>query len=145
MRFGLRLFLVVSLLIPSGPVNAFSQKPSEDCVICGHACCCPEMCKPMIKKMKEDAASHCGVPAKRPKASNGCEQPLSVCSLTPKDPVSALAFQERSLISRPTSWIIGSLCPDDPGLSSLIFHASQLNLPSPIREVLTPPPEIVLS
>ena len=140
--------LIIIAFLVCGTVLARSgwaaQQPS-DCVVCGHACCCPEMCKPIIEKMKKEAASHCGVSPERQDVLKGCNQSLSVCGLAPKEPVSSFAFQDRSLLSRPLSVVVGAIRPEAMGLSSLISYTTNLDFLAPIRDVLTPPPEFVPS
>lgn len=73
------------MLLSSVRVGAAVQKPPEDCLVCGHACCCPDVCAPLIKKMnKEKAAKHCGTDGF---VAMSCDQPESVCRIQSAPPV----------------------------------------------------------
>jgi len=57
---ALRIFLLICLVTPAG-LSAAPRSLQEDCVICGHACCCPEMCAPKIAELKAlKKAQSCG-------------------------------------------------------------------------------------
>ncbi len=132
MRFGLRLFLVFSLLVPTGPVNAFSQKPSEECAICGHVCCCPEMCAPKIKELKE----------KQSRAHSGCDQGFSKCRLQSSETPSGLINTRESItFSNPQVRILSVLSNTQQGQEFRIYESDHI-CSFPISfEIPTPPPK----
>ena len=51
MKFAFRLGLILFIAIPAD-LSATIKGAPQDCVICGHACCCPEMCAPKIAELK---------------------------------------------------------------------------------------------
>jgi hypothetical protein len=78
-RRALTRFLVLVLFAPLAfPVapRAFRPPPGPDCPLCGHACCCPDICRPLLQKQKVvpgrcDRESLCRSPEERPAASLG--------------------------------------------------------------------------
>lgn len=89
MRY-IRFIAIISLLIPAGPTSAYAQKAPQDCVVCGHACCCPDVCAPKILEMiKKDRL--CGQPLKRhvSKTRASCDRPKAICSIQ-SEPLSGL-------------------------------------------------------
>jgi hypothetical protein len=143
MRKLFHVILVGIIVLGSFPIQSQSApQKQEDCVICGHACCCPEMCAPKIKELKKKKAhSHCGVSAVKETAAKGCDQPLSICSLTSNDPISLIFLQERSVLSKPISWLVETVSPNLQRGCQLPPSASILSMNSPTEDVLTPPPQ----
>src|SRR5262245_49740096 len=91
MRFFVSLLLSFLLIVPSFSAGPLPQKPPEDCIICGHACCCPEVCAPKLKAMKK-------------KKVMACHLPDSICKVTPQKQMALLASAKETadLIPRVT-------------------------------------------
>ncbi len=141
MRLGLALFLFVSLIMPTGPVNASPQKISEDCTICGHVCCCPEICKPLIEKRKKEAASHCSVaPEKKQAKAELCDQSASSCQIQKLPPAGIVNFRNEAICSSPRLMILGDV-QFSSGLSQRSIREASffLSFLAPL-EIPTPPP-----
>lgn len=136
MKFVVRLFLIISILVPAAPLKSVAQKLPENCIICGHACCCPEMCAPKIKKMKEEANhnSH--------KNLKGCASSSETCRLQSSDAEGFIQTEEK--ISN--SEIQKQFLPHELlGLKEAWAKLQQYSAPqflSPFLENLTPPPKV---
>ncbi len=143
MIFFTRLLLIFSLLVPAAPINSSAQKLPEDCVVCGHACCCPEMCKPLIKKMKEDAASHCSMQRSQKQSKvESCDQPNSICRLQRAPPAGILNLKNEAAWPNPRLAILGDVNPSSGRSKESIFESSLfLSFLAPL-EIPTPPPRI---
>ncbi|MBK8422378.1 MAG: chorismate-binding protein [Elusimicrobia bacterium] len=78
-RGGLRRFTALVLLAPLVLVVApRPAPPAPDCPVCGHACCCPDLCRPLLKKYRAvpgrcDRESFCRSEENRPPTSLGCD------------------------------------------------------------------------
>jgi hypothetical protein len=118
-----RFLLLFTLLAPppSAPLKAAVP---QDCAICGHACCCPEMCKPLIEKAK-----------------TSCHNETAACQMDRKEDAAQLALMETSSKAVPFrwNWTDLNLALQDP---FLIYAAPQPILSSYLlQDVPTPPPK----
>jgi hypothetical protein len=136
------IFLAGLVIFGSFPVHGISSplKP-EDCVICGHACCCPEICAPKIKELKgKKAPSHCSVPEKSYKTgAHGCDQPVSICQFSPSDPISAILLQEKTFIN-PQPGILSVLKPSGGNSPTFSLSEDRFRSSPYFQETPTPPP-----
>ncbi len=57
MRKWSALFLAVMLAVPAHAGGAAPKKQPADCAVCGHVCCCPDVCAKIIKNRKSAAPS----------------------------------------------------------------------------------------
>jgi hypothetical protein len=136
MRFGLRLFLIFSLLVPMGPINSFAQKPPQDCPICGHVCCCPEMCAPKIKELK-DKQSH---------QAARCYQDMASCRLqSAPNPTGLIHTRENLTIPNPQNGILSFFVDACRGRGFRLIEREQLFSLSTPSEIPTPPPKPTLA
>lgn len=80
-RRALTRFLILALFAPLAfPVapRAFRPPLDPDCPVCGHACCCPELCRPLLQKRMPvpgrcDRETLCRSENERPPTSLGFE------------------------------------------------------------------------
>ena len=89
--------------LPSAPLMAQSRK--EDCPICGHACCCPDVCAPLIKEMKKKKAMSCCASMNSSHRKNelqGCDSPFSTCRMGSSNSSPAM-FNNESIQPPPPS------------------------------------------
>jgi len=124
MKTGLRLFFIFALLVPAGPINGFVHKPPADCPICGHVCCCPEMCALKLKGMRS------------------CANDLSTCKISRKDGRAAVNLNDTA--TRPAQ--DPRIIPDALHFVNLrhekVLEEELLRPLSPIAKIQTPPPRL---
>ena len=113
MKQSFLILLAALVVFGSYPAEALSAPmKNDDCVMCGHVCCCPEI----------------------------CDQKISSCKIESKDSAAGIFIQERVAVKKPVSWLISANRPNDGSVEQSIQSNPILFLTSPIPEVLTPPP-----
>lgn len=127
MRFFLRFLLILSILLPSAPLRASVMKPAEDCPICGHVCCCPEICALKIREMR--SVKSCSSNSCKMSAGNSRAMTNSKDSLIRPEP------DPRTL-----SFTVPSVDLRHERVRSLALGV----LLSPTLEILTPPPRLAV-
>lgn len=138
------LLFVAILIFGSFPNQGFaSRQKVEDCSICGHVCCCPEICASKIKEVKKkEAPSHCSVEHSEHSDAKGCNQPVSICRITSKEPFAALLLEEKTVLINPRAGILGSVRPDNRDNSQSFLEAKSFLLFPCFHETPTPPPRL---
>jgi hypothetical protein len=140
-----RILLICFIAAGSYPIPASgSQTKPEDCVVCGRVCCCPEICAPIIKERqnkKNQNVSCCSMENMEIADTKERSQTLMMCGLSSKDPVSALAAQDRLIVFRPVSFFVGIAHSNASHSTHLRIDAPVLLLCPQSGEVLTPPPK----
>lgn len=142
MKKILHLFLISLLVLGSYPTAGSATQPKQiDCPICGHICCCPEICAPKIKELKKKRGLlHCPVTSDRPvKMKQGCDQPVTICRFKSTDPIPAMILQERAVINLRTVIWTGAK-PENATESRSPLEADFLVSPANFQEPPTPPP-----
>lgn len=137
-----RLMLIGFIIVGSVPIQPAAQfQQQEDCVVCGHACCCPEMCKPLINKMKVDAASHCSMQQSRKQLKvESCDQLNSICRLQSAPSAGILNLKIESFWPNPQLTVWGDGAPSS-GFSKERIRESDFEFSYPVPlDVRTPPP-----
>lgn len=127
MKIFAGFFLVLGLLLPSMPNHSFAQALPEDCAVCGHACCCPEMCKPLIKKMK------------------ACDQPDSLCHLQSTPTSRDLNFKSESECPNSRFLVLSYVAPLGGNNNENVNEAFLYLNFSVWLNILTPPPKPFIS
>jgi hypothetical protein len=128
MRRGAGAWLLVAALVAAGMPPAVPPAAPPDCVLCGHACCCPELCA------RKRAA----------RAAESCDRSETSCRLEKDTPGDWTVRGDKfSFPDRPAGEV--------PSDGDNVVHrgrretASQVALGSPpFSDVLTPPPRRVI-
>jgi hypothetical protein len=134
--------LIGFIIVGSAPIQPAAQfQQQEDCVVCGHACCCPEMCKPLIKKIKPEAASHCSTQQSRKRSKiESCDQPNSICRLQSAPPAGILNLKNEGGWPNLRFTVLADVNPSSRTSKESIFEARlSISFLVPL-EIPIPPP-----
>ena len=142
MKKYFHLFLMSSIIFGSLPVQSGGAEPKvETCLICGHVCCCPEMCQPLIEKNKKEAASHCSVKRNSPQPKiQSCDLPNSVCQLQSVPSPGFLNFKNEGKFSDPQMTVLSDIDPSSGLSKEAILDSTFLFSCVVFLEISTPPP-----
>lgn len=122
MRFTVVILLILSLMAPDGA--AFTPPPpAKDCVMCGHACCCPDECASALEELKAKqravSGSSCDVKATDCQLSSSGAPVAGVIQVATETAVfpGVLRMAER-IHFRPTGRVIGHVLDLSPAFHS---------------------------
>ncbi len=142
MRRIFTILVAFTLILSPISSGASIQKPPEDCLVCGHACCCPEVCAPLIKKMKEaKAAKHCG--AEGPGSDVSCNQPDSICRIQSVPPMGFSGGRAETDWPNPQFTDLKEADVSAQRAKGALFDHCPLGSFSLALDVPTPPPRIL--
>jgi hypothetical protein len=120
------LFLATSLPIQA---KTESAPASVDCHMCGHACCCPEVCAAELKAQRE---------------AQSCDQPETACRIeSSRDNFSFAEANFSEIRIRPAAERFDARF-FEPNHQYALRRSNKLILTSsPIKQIPTPPPRSV--
>ena len=126
MKNSFQLFLTFAVALGAGPRTFIIAAPQvEECVICGHECCCPDVCAQ--KKLSTNKSCHSE----------------EICKLKPADPSQLFVFQKEFLLIEPSAATFSVVRPESKNETEGMRPTRLVISESAQREIPTPPPRAV--
>lgn len=123
------LFLATSSPVQINSTHLVQSQKSEDCEICGHACCCPEQCAAELKA--------------RQKKQSRCDQPAANCRVGKSDQPIFWGDAADEIRFRPAVDFTTPILPLIVARTSAPENDALLMGLSPSQEIPTPPPKLI--
>jgi len=127
MRNIFHIFLMGLLILGSWPVGQSNAGKNDECSICQHVCCCPEMCAAKLAALQR---------------KSNCDQSFARCKIG-ASPVTGLSVQqENGSVALPKMFVFQLLNSTPSSESRPLPSRSLLSIQSKYAAVPTPPPRL---
>jgi hypothetical protein len=131
MRLIVSFLFLFSLAMPPVPVRAAQSNETEICLMCGHVCCCPEVCAAKKIELQKKAA--------------GCDMKSAQCRIQPEAPTGLMNSKQEASNPSPQMVLLGRAALMSRFSGQTIFDPPYFQSFSTPFEIPTPPPRAELS